>query len=74
MASIISEVTEIFLQEVAINKTKCMRVIRHEEHEEDNMVLQIKGCIIEEVKVFKYLGVVESADGKMNVEIDKRLM
>ena len=57
MVDILNEVVEIFLQEVSIAKTKYMRII--------------KGEIIEEVNDFKYLGVHESANGKMDLEIDK---
>ena len=50
-----------------------MRVIRYEEKEDDKIRLIIKGEMIEEVSDFKYLGVTESATGKMEVEITKRI-
>ena len=71
MEYIINEVTRIFLQEVSINKPKYMRVMRFQE-DESNLV--IYGNIIEDIKNFKYLGVTESVDGKMNLEIEKLLM
>ena len=74
MLDIINDVVEIFLQEVSISKTKYMRVIRCEEKMEDKINLTIKGEIVEEVKEFKYLGVHESYDGKMDVEIEKRII
>ena len=49
MVIIINEVTKVFLQEVAINKTKYMRVVRFQEDESDKVNLFINDNIIEEV-------------------------
>ena len=74
MVVIINEVTKVFLQEVAINKTKYMRVVRFHEDETDLIDLFINDKKIEEVKLFKYLGITESDNGKLNTEIEKRMM
>ena len=73
MLNIINDVVELFLQEVSPTKTKYMRLIRVEENEEDKVDLMMKGTPVEEVSNFKYLGVNEVANGKMDVEIEKEL-
>ena len=73
MLTIINEVVEMFLQEISIPKTKFMRVIRLEEKDEDKIGLTLIGEMIDEVSDFKYLGLHESSNGKMEIEVAKRL-
>ena len=73
MIIIINEVVAIFLQEVSISKTKLMKVIRYQESDEEKVDLKIKGEVIEEVTSFKYWSVIETATGKVDVEIGKRM-
>ena len=51
-----------------------MQVSRSLERVEDDFEILIEGKVVEEVKTFKYLGVVESMDGKIQNELSRRII
>ena len=76
MLNIANDVTRLYGQEIAIKKTKYMKVTRDEDSDNDNEEdscehLHINQSKIEKVTSFRYLGVIESNDGKMELELKK---